>query len=383
MSIQTGVYLEVLGLILVLDGAWRKPWVYVIDGLAVTLLLLVLTVTAGYAFEAAKLFGENAYTRVSPHTLTCMMLMGIAVIGRRARSGFLSVLAGDAVGSQSARIALPFGLGLPFLIVSGSALSIQAQWLSTPYAAALAASMCSGVIFVFVLLMAQRINALERGLRDMSLLDELTNIYNRRAFYLLGENALLEARRGKTPLTVLFFDLNGLKTVNDSLGHEIGSQLLVEAAQLLRASFRSGEVVARVGGDEFAVVTRKLKDELIDTLKRLDAATAVANSSDARRYRISYSMGEASIQPEGNESFGALVDRADALMYGRKRKRKVDRDAAAATVDSDTPIIDPEATGALAAYVAAAESPELRVGTLAKQEAGIRTRPHPKRRTNP
>jgi GGDEF domain-containing protein len=69
--------------------------------------------------------------------------------------------------------------------------------------------MCSGVIFVSVVLMAQRINELERGLRNMSLLDELTKIYNRRAFYLLGESALLEARRGKTPLTVLFFDLNG------------------------------------------------------------------------------------------------------------------------------------------------------------------------------
>jgi hypothetical protein len=126
MSVQTGVYLEVLGLILVLDGVWRKPWVYLIDALAMTLLLLVLSVTAGHAFEAAKLFGENAYTRVSPQTLTCMLLMGFAVIGRRTRSGFFSVLDGDAIGSQSARIGLPFGLVLPFLIVSGSAFSIRA-----------------------------------------------------------------------------------------------------------------------------------------------------------------------------------------------------------------------------------------------------------------
>jgi diguanylate cyclase (GGDEF)-like protein len=147
--------------------------------------------------------------------------------------------------------------------------------------------------------------------------------------------------------------------VNDSLGHEIGSRLLVEAANLLRATFRGGEVVARVDGDEFAVVTHKRKDELVAALKRLDTATAAANSSDARCYRISYSMGEASIQAEGNESFGSLVDRAHALMYGRKRKRKVDRDAAAASIGHDTPIIDPEATGELAAYVSGGVSPKL------------------------
>jgi diguanylate cyclase (GGDEF)-like protein len=119
------------------------------------------------------------------------------------------------------------------------------------------------------------------------------------------------ARRNGLSLTVLFFDLNGLKQVNDSSGHEVGSRLLVHAADLLRSNFRSNDVVARVGGDEFAVVTHSSKDELI----------------------------------------AALNHRADAMMYARKRRKKAERKAAG-TAAAGTEAYQPMATGVLAAYVA-------------------------------
>src|SRR5580698_1580989 len=327
MSVQTGVYLEFIGLILIFEGAERKPWIHLVDALTMTLVLLILSIFAGYIFDAGNLFGESAVTRVAPQTLACMVFLALAVMGRRARNGFFSVLVGEAIGSQAARITLPFAIVLPFLVVSGSAYSTRANWLSAPYAAALAASVCSVVIFGLIVLMARRINELERELRDTSLTDELTKIHNRRAFYLLGEYALLEARRNGLSLTVLFFDLNGLKQVNDTLGHEVGSRLLVHAADLLRANFRSNDVVARVGGDEFAVVTHSSKDELISALNRLDKSTAALNKS-GNPYHISFSMGEAAIDLESKESFGGLVQRADALMYARKRRKKAERNAA-------------------------------------------------------
>jgi diguanylate cyclase (GGDEF)-like protein len=353
MSVQTAVYLELIALILLFEGASREPWIHVIDALTMTLMLLILSVVAGYTFDAGKLFGQTAYTRVSPQTLACMVLLGITVLCRRTRAGFFSVLVGGAIGSQSARVALPLALVLPFLIVGGTAYSTRAHWLSTPYAAALAASMCSVLIFAFVVLMARRINSLERELRDMSLLDELTRIHNRRAFYLLGEHALRQARRSNKPLTVLYFDLNGLKKVNDTLGHQVGSRLLLDAANLLRENFRSSDVVARVGGDEFAVVTRNRREDLVSALTRLDDATAAANRSGERAYRISYSMGEATIEPGSKESFVELVERADEMMYHRKRQRKAKRHALLSHSGSeDDPATDNMATGALAAYVA-------------------------------
>jgi diguanylate cyclase (GGDEF)-like protein len=357
MSVQTGVYLEFIGLILMFDGAARTPWIHLIDALTMTLVLLILSIFAGYVFDAGNLFGESGGTRVAPQTLACMLFLAVAVIARRTRNGFFSVLVGEAIGSQTARITLPFAIMLPFFAVCGSAYSTRANWLSAPYAAALAASVCSVVIFGLVVLMARRINELERELRDTSLTDELTRIHNRRAFYLLGEHALLEARRNGLSLTVLFFDLNGLKQVNDSLGHEVGSRLLVHAADLLRANFRSSDVVARVGGDEFAVVTHSTKDELISALNRLDKSTAAANKA-GNPYHLSFSMGEAAIDAESKESFAGLVQRADALMYARKRRKKAERNAvgaagAAGTAGADgTTAYQPMATGVLAAYVA-------------------------------
>jgi diguanylate cyclase (GGDEF)-like protein len=353
MSVQTAVYLEFVALILLFEGESREAWTYIVDALTMTLLLLILSVIAGYAFDAGGLFGQTAYTRVSPQTLACMVLLGITIVARRTHDGFFSVLAGGAIGSQSARVALPFALVLPFLIVSGTAYSTHAHWLSTPYAAALAASLCSVLLFGFVVLMARRINSLERELRDMSLMDELTRIHNRRAFYLLGEHALRQARRSNKHLTVLYFDLNGLKKVNDTLGHQVGSQLLLDAAHLLRENFRSSDVVARVGGDEFAVVTRNRRDELVSALTRLNEATAVANRSGERAYRISYSMGEATVGPDSEESFAGLVERADEMMYRRKRERKAERHALLSHSGSENdPATDNMATGALAAYVA-------------------------------
>jgi diguanylate cyclase (GGDEF)-like protein len=352
MAVQSAVYLEITGMILALEGTGRESWIHIVDGLTMALVLLLLTVIAGHAFDAADLFGQTAYTRVSPQTLVCMVLLGLAVVGGRTRRGFFSALVGDAIGSQTARVALPLAVLMPFLIVSASAYATRSHFMTTPYAAALAASTCSVLVLAFVVIMARRINRLERALRDMSLVDELTKIYNRRAFYLFGEHALREARRSDGSLMVLFFDLNGLKMVNDTLGHHVGSQLLLEAANLLRSSFRSIDVVARVGGDEFAVVTHDHRDQLVAALTRLDSATAAANRSSGNAYRISFSMGEASIEPGSDETFAELVERADAMMYERKRRRKSHGDAVPAQGGQGPAAADSMATGVVAAYIA-------------------------------
>ncbi|MCB1814813.1 MAG: GGDEF domain-containing protein, partial [Candidatus Competibacteraceae bacterium] len=166
---------------------------------------------------------------------------------------------------------------------------------------------------------------------EISLTDELTKIYNRRGFYLLGEPILSEGRRLLMPLTILYFDLDGLKEVNDTLGHDTGSQLVLEFANLLRTTFRSSDVVARVGGDEFAVVARSRQADIMIALKRLDAAIEAANSTGEKPYQISYSVGEAASEPTADESFAELVARADAVMYERKRLKKAARASTAET----------------------------------------------------
>jgi diguanylate cyclase (GGDEF)-like protein len=350
MSLQTAVYLGLLGSLLAVSGPWRTRREYAGDVLAMALVLVILSILAGYLFGAIELFGQAPFTRVAPQTLACMTLVVITVISQRAGRGLFSAFVGHGIGSQTARLSLPFALIMPFGIVAGSAFFTEEHWMSAPYSAAFAASTFSTLLFLFVLLMARRINELERALRDASLTDELTNIANRRAFYLLGEQALHEAHRRRQPLTILFFDLNGLKAINDSYGHDAGSRVLREAGALLKTNFRSEDVVARIGGDEFAVAARGRMTELLPAIQRLDAATASVNRADEGSHRISFSMGNATSDSTMTETFIALVDRADAIMYQRKRHRKSGR-AAPAMPGTNEPDDDLEITGVMAAYV--------------------------------
>ena len=323
MAIQTALFLLVVGLLLTLDGLLEKSRTRLIDILTIALVVIFLVIVAGYCFGAANLFGQSPYTRTSPQTLVCLAFLTFTAVVRRTQIGLFSVLVGVGIGSQTSRIALPFALLLPFMIVSCGAYLSVAGWLSPPYAAALTASTTALLSFIFVVLMAQRINALERDLRNLALTDELTMLHNRRSFYLLGEHTLQGRQRDGRPVTVLYFDLDGLKAVNDRLGHDVGSQLVVDFANLLRINFRGSDTVARVGGDEFAVVTRNTQAELVTALQRLDQATSLVNLESKRPYRVSYSVGEAIGEQSGSESFAELVAQADATMYARKRQKKL------------------------------------------------------------
>ncbi len=322
MSMQTAAYLTLLGLTLLLDGLCTHPRMRLVDSLTTLLLALTLVISAGYCFDALHLFGQSADTRTSPHTLLCMLLLAWTLLIRRTRCGFFSVLVGIGIGSHIARIALPWGLLLSFLLVGSGVYSTVGGWLPAPYAAALTASLISLLFFLSVIHLTRRINDLERDLRDMSLTDELTQVYNRRGFFLLGEHSLREARRMGQPAAVLFIDVDGLKRVNDTQGHDVGSQLLRDVASLLNATFRDNDVVARVGGDEFAIITHHDHNAIQPALERLAAATANLNTTGRKPYSISYSLGEVTTDSTNSESLTELMERADALMYERKQHKK-------------------------------------------------------------
>jgi diguanylate cyclase (GGDEF)-like protein len=322
MALQTSVFFILLGVTSLFVRARKSPISNMADMLTLAMVVLTLVILAGYCFGAARLFGESADTRTSPHTLACMALLVFVKVGRRAESGHFSVLLGIGIGSRIARTVLPFALLLPFLMVSGSAYTTREGWLSASYATALSASVISIGLFGLVILMAGRINELERDLRDMSLTDELTGVLNRRGFYLLGEQAVLQARRDRSHLTVLFFDLDGLKQVNDSFGHEAGSRFLVDVATLLRNTFRGSDIVARIGGDEFAVVVHDDSTKAKLAIARMDESTAAINRSVSRCYPIRYSVGEASSDLAEDESFDQLVSRADVMMYEQKQSKR-------------------------------------------------------------
>ena len=167
----------------------------------------------------------------------------------------------------------------------------------------------------------------ERVLREMSLRDELTGLYNRRGLFAAAEHTLEDAARLRVGFGVLFVDIDGLKEINDEHGHAVGDQVLRDAAALLRATFRKGDVVARLGGDEFAVLLVG-RDEAAVTARGTHAALARLHEAFERQghghrrpYVLAASIGASHFDPAAPEPLEALLERADHEMYATKRVR--------------------------------------------------------------
>jgi len=103
-------------------------------------------------------------------------------------------------------------------------------------------------IALLLIYLSYEIDKLEWRLREQATTDELTRLLNRRGFKLFAEMAINESRRTKLPLTLLFFDLDNLKSINDRLGHKEGSEMIKLFADSLQSAFRESDVIARVGG---------------------------------------------------------------------------------------------------------------------------------------
>lgn|GEM_PF-2834418 len=168
--------------------------------------------------------------------------------------------------------------------------------------------------------------AAEQEVRRLSLTDELTGLHNRRGFFLLTEQQLRLASRSNMTGWLLFADVDGLKTVNDTLGHEAGDRLISEAAEVLRTCFRESDIIGRLGGDEFVVFAINPRQSSSELLARLEEAIEQANTKPDRDYPLSLSLGVA-IYGEGTRlPLDTLLAQADAAMYEAKRKRHRNRD---------------------------------------------------------
>lgn len=164
-------------------------------------------------------------------------------------------------------------------------------------------------------------------IRRLSLTDELTGLLNRRGFTTLAEQQLLTSLRTRNRLWLFFADLDDLKMINDRLGHEAGDRALCEVARILRkGSFREADLVARVGGDEFAILATEISPtDGEKVLKRVDDAVRRANEIPDREYDLSLSAGVAIFDPEHPSTLDALIAEADRGMYRAKHVQRTTR----------------------------------------------------------
>ncbi|HYC31033.1 MAG TPA: diguanylate cyclase [Gemmatimonadales bacterium] len=162
-----------------------------------------------------------------------------------------------------------------------------------------------------------------QSLRGLSLLDELTGLYNRRGFVSLATSHLELAHRAGRRFVLLYADLDGLKQINDTWGHREGDLAIVKAADVLRNTFRTSDIVARLGGDEFVVLAVEAagySDELLVT--RLEQHLAEFNRRSRLPYALAMSAGVSGYEFTSPLSLEEMLAEADRALYARKRARR-------------------------------------------------------------
>ncbi len=164
---------------------------------------------------------------------------------------------------------------------------------------------------------------MEEEIKDLSITDYLTGLHNRRGFMTLAERELKIQERTKSGLLLLFADIDNMKWINDTLGHEKGDQALVEIAAIFKKVFRKSDIIARVGGDEFAVLGIGATSKDFDSFQsQLKHHLGTTNAMENREFKLSVSVGMAYKDPEHTASLDELMSKADALMYEQKRSKR-------------------------------------------------------------
>ena len=163
----------------------------------------------------------------------------------------------------------------------------------------------------------------EQNLRFFASHDSLTGLSNRTMFNDRLHQALAQAARFERSLALLFIDLDGFKLVNDTLGHAIGDVLLAELANRLRATLREGDVIGRMGGDEFVVLIEEFTEagQVAEVAKKLLDTVGRPFSLQGRECQVTASLG-ISIYPDDGKDADTLIKNADMAMYLVKQQGK-------------------------------------------------------------
>ncbi len=324
-SPQTAFGLTMLGITMLTLRQTKNLWSRLSDLTALVSVALNLVMLGSHVYGVADTGDIADANLMAPQTLLAFFCLSTAVVTLRAEQGdMFAVLVNRGIGSRIVRAIMPFAILVPFLFLSAESFFRANGTFSARYAEALASAAASILTLCVVTWMGWRINSLERDLRDQSLTDELTGTYNRRGFYFLGFQAIREAERARNGLAVFFFDLDGLKRVNDVHGHEIGSEMIKAFAGILTTTFRKSDIVGRVGSDEFAVITIRDGSMWMEAVYvRLNQLASAHNNTNGQLYRLSFSIGHAELEFGKNETLDDLIARADTMMYADKAKKKL------------------------------------------------------------
>ncbi len=323
MHFEAAAAFALLGATLLLIRAEKRLGVITADILVFFLVLLVLILVSGRLIAELGIFGPTTPPSAPWTTLIGLVVLTTVAFLRKAENGVYSILLGRGIGSNIARGLTPVLFALPYVRECMRARLFSIQKMPPHLTTAILASTAVMLSFALLLFLAWRINRMEVEIHDLSLRDALTDLYNIRGFELLAEQALRMARRAHLPFSVLYIDLDDLKRVNDTYGHQAGSALLVETGKILKSSFREIDVVGRIGGDEFVVAGQFGQSGKAVAVERVEECVNRRNSESDSPYRLSFSIGSVTTDTGPQQNLDELMRIADQAMYEEKRRKKL------------------------------------------------------------
>jgi diguanylate cyclase (GGDEF)-like protein len=176
---------------------------------------------------------------------------------------------------------------------------------------------------VFFLVTVWLVGELHRNMefiRKMAMTDNLTGVYNARAFFDFLQKEVARSHRYKRPISLMYLDLDNFKMINDTLGHQTGNSALEIVAGTLKNSVRSTDIIARLGGDEFAVLLPETEQEAARTIAER-AQENMVREMKANHWPLTFSVGLSTCREELCTA-DELIQVADDLMYQVKRSGK-------------------------------------------------------------
>ncbi len=172
---------------------------------------------------------------------------------------------------------------------------------------------------------------------NLSLIDDLTGLSNRRGFLSMGGHYLKLAYQTGQPVMLAFVDLDGLKRINDTFGHQEGNHAIVDASNVLKDCFRQSDILGRLGGDEFAALITNATNNSAETISgRIQQKVAALNAGTGRRYHLSFSIGVVTTDVAQPVELEQLLSQADALMYEEKRSKNYSRSRVEVGIDASS-----------------------------------------------
>lgn len=164
----------------------------------------------------------------------------------------------------------------------------------------------------------------ETKLEYYAFTDEMTDISNRRTGLMILQKELKSALRTKKPLSICFIDIDGLKSVNDTYGHDEGDYLIKAVSRIIRSTIRDVDEVSRMGGDEFLIIFPDCPlNNAQEVMGRIQEIMKRDHESSKKPYRCSFSFGIVEARKDGEVTIDELIKQADQKMYEHKLTRKL------------------------------------------------------------